>query len=205
MLLIVPVFAQFKHPHAARKKHLPLSDQLKDFYHYCAQANVEFTFPKGFKEIALSDDSDFSFDYALEMPGKNFEVWFYVASQQENFTSFQHSQNNPSTRVQNPDSTYMANASSLAIMLTGDKNLFERSIPHNVLMRYNADAGKSYLLTLQDLPETKHYKYALLITLQKNHIGTIVAVCFTNEKGPEFFKNIDKTSNCLKFKKVPPQ
>ena len=66
---------------------------------------------------------------------------------------------------------------------------------------YASDAaGKTYLLNLLDMPETKHYKYALLITLQKGHVGTIIAVCFANEKGAEFFKNINKASKCLKFK-----
>jgi hypothetical protein len=55
-------------------------------------------------------------------------------------------------------------------------------------------------LNLLDFPATKHYKYALLIALQRNHTGTIMAVCFTNDKGPEFFKNVDRASNCLKFK-----
>ena len=50
------------------------------------------------------------------------------------------------------------------------------------------------------MPATKRYKYALLITLQKNHTGIILAVCFTNEKGPEFFKNLDRASSCMKFK-----
>lgn len=95
--------------------------------------------------------------------------------------------------------------SSLARTFSGENQFDVRTIPSKVLKRYNADAGKSYLLSLQDFDQTKHYKYALLITLQKNHTGTIMAVCFTNDKGPEFFKNIDKASYCVKFKDTPPQ
>jgi hypothetical protein len=50
------------------------------------------------------------------------------------------------------------------------------------------------------MPITKHYKYALLITLQKAQTGTILAICFANEKGPEFFKNMGLAKNCIKFK-----
>jgi hypothetical protein len=146
------------------------------------------------------NDEDFSFDYALELPGKDFEIWFQVKSEKENWASFIHNQNAPNAQLANPDSAYNDWGKAHAITFTGDQTYYAVSIPPDVLARYNADAGKSYLLTLLDLPQTKHYKYALLITLQKNHTGTIMAVCFTNDKGPEFYKNINLASNCLKFK-----
>jgi hypothetical protein len=157
-------------------------------------------FYNGFKEIPATNNEDFSFDYAMEMPGKDFEVWFQVKSQKENWASYERAQNDKGRQVANPDSLYVEMGKAHAIAFTGDNNYFIRNMPQNVLERYNADAGKSYLLNLLDLPSTKHYKYALLITLQRNHTGTIMMVCFTNEKDPEFFKNIDKAGNCLKFK-----
>ncbi|MEO6852070.1 MAG: hypothetical protein ABI203_10405, partial [Mucilaginibacter sp.] len=87
-----------------------------------------------------------------------------------------------------------------AAALSGDHNYLTRNILPDVLQRYNATAGKSYLLTLPDQQETKHYKYALLLTLQREHTGAILMVCFTNEKNPEFFKNINRISKYLKFK-----
>ncbi|MGF7042924.1 hypothetical protein M2273_006200 [Mucilaginibacter lappiensis] len=179
----------------------PVSVQLKEFSQLLAQASITFTFPKGFKEIAAVNNEDFSFDYAMEMPNKDFEVWFQVKSQKENWASYERSQNdNSSSQLANPDSLYLDMGKAHATAFTGDRNYFVRNMPQNVLDRYNADAGKSYLLNLLDLPATKHYKYALLITLQRNHTGTIMMVCFTNEKDPEFFKNIDRATNCLKFK-----
>jgi hypothetical protein len=135
----------------------------------------------------------------MVIPGKDFEIWFQVRSQKENWISYERSKDKPNA-VANPDSTYASLGEAHAAAFTGESKYFIRNIPPEVLARYNADAGKSYLLTLLDLPATKRYKYALLITLQKDHTGIIMAVCFTNDKGPEFFKNIDKASNCLKFK-----
>jgi hypothetical protein len=199
MLFIAPVIAQVKHHAATPAKHLQ-SNQQRVFFHLVAQADAKFIYPNGFKEIMAPNDEDFSFDYALELPGKDFEIWFQVKSEKENWASYVHSQNTPNVQLANPDSAYNDLGKAHAIALTGDQKYFMAIIPGDVLARYNADAGKSYLLTLLDLPQTKHYKYALLITLQKNHTGTILAVCFTNDKGPEFFKNINKASNCLKFK-----
>lgn len=174
-----------------------MSRQLKYFAKATVKANVEFSLPAGFKEIRAPDDENFPFDYAMEIPGKEFEIWFQVKSQKDNIANYAHNQN---IAPANPDSLYNYIAEANAMAFTGDKKYFGRTIPSQILARYNADAGKSYLLTLLDNSSTKHYKYALLITLQKNHVGTITAVCLTNMKGPEFFKNISGADGCIKFK-----
>ena len=205
LFFAIPAFSQTRRPSPYRTRHTTGTNQLTEFNHLTAEANVTFIFPKGFKEIKAPNDDYFSFDYAMEIPGEDFEIWFQVSPEKQNWASYERTQNTPNGLQENPDSVYNQMGSSTAITFTGDKNYFERNIPPEILARYNADAGKSYLLTLLDLPETKHYKYALMITLEKNHIGTILAVCFTNEKSPEFYKNIDKASNCLKFKNAPTQ
>src|SRR5438132_499727 len=82
MLVIVPVFAQVKHADPP-PKHRPPSEQLKDFLHLTEQANATFVYPKGFREVQATDDEDFSFDYALELPGKGFEIWLQAKSLKE--------------------------------------------------------------------------------------------------------------------------
>lgn len=206
-LAISPVVAQVKHQvrkkeqrAAAKKPAYSASRQLAEFKRLAAQADLIFTFPKGFREIKAPDDDYFSFDYAMTIPGEDFEIWFQVKSQKENWASYVKSKSDPHVQLANPDSTYIALANAHASAFTGDKTFFIRTIPPEVLAKYNADAGKSYLLNLRDMPDTRHFKYALLITLQKDHTGILMAVCFTNDKGPEFFKNMNKAANCLKFK-----
>ncbi len=177
-----------------------ISLQLKNFLALTAAANVNFIFPKGFREIKAPDNEDLSFDYAIEIPGKEFEIWFQVKSQKENYASYQNSIGNKNTAQANPDSLYIGMGTAQAQAFTGDNNYLMRNIPPKYLAKYNGDAGRTYLLNLPDELVTKHYKYALLLTLQKDHTGTILAVCFSNEKGPEFFKDIDKASSCIKFK-----
>lgn len=202
---IVPAIAQVKHSATPTVQHPAKSRQHVAFYQIVKDANVVFDYPKGFKEVPAPDNEDFTFDFGLEMPGKDFEIWYHVKSTKQDWDSYEHTVNTPNAVQENPDSLYNTFGAAQAKTFEGDKNYIIRNIPKNILARYNADAGKTYLLTLLDLPETKSYKYALLITLQKFHTGIIMAVCFTNEKGPEFFKNIDKASNSLKFKNVPAQ
>ena len=202
-MFAVSIISASAQSHAARKvtpKHAAISPRLKEFYRLAGDADVEFIFPKGFQEIKAPDDEDFTFDYAMKLPGKEFEIWCQVKSEKENWASYERSRSNGNTQMANPDSSYKEVAAAQAISFTGEKNFSVVNLPSDILARYNANEGKSYLLTLLNLPVTKSYKYALLITLHKDHTGTIMAVCFTNDKGPEFFKNIDLAAKCLKFK-----
>ncbi|MFI5162986.1 MAG: hypothetical protein ACHQHN_17020 [Sphingobacteriales bacterium] len=181
----------------AKKAH---SKQLTDFRQLNAEANVVFTFPAGFKEIKALNNADFSYDYAVELPDHDFEIWFVVRSQKRDWQQYELVKNDPTKQTANPDSNYVAIGRAQASAFTGETNSQVRIIPPDILARYNASAGRTYLLNLLDRVETRHFKYALLITLEKDHTGTILAVCLTNDKGPEFFKNINKAVNCLKFK-----
>jgi len=177
-----------------------ISRQLTDFYHLTTDAGIQFYLPTGFRESRALNNEDFSFDYAMEIPGHEFEIWFQVKSQKKNWQTYILSKNDPSKRTENPDSIYRGMGQALAKTLTEDTTYLMRNISQDVLKRYNANAGKSYLLTLPDQHATKSYKYALVIALEKNQTGTLVAICFTNEKNPEFFKNVTGVSNYIKFK-----
>jgi len=189
---VMPVWAQ-------RRPSLSKSAK-KDFYTLLADADLSFTCPAGFKEIPAINNEYFSFDYAMQIPGRGFEMWMQIKSQKQNWVAYEKAKNDKRTEVANPDSMYLDLGHANAIALTGDKNLAPRNIPPEALSRYNADEGKSYLLDLPDLSATKHYKYALLISLQKNHTGTLVAIYFTNQKDPDFYRNVNRTAHNLKFK-----
>jgi len=199
LLVIVPAIAQVKPQPVTPVKHHPSSNQLKDFFHLAAQANATFMYPKGFREIQAPNDEDFSFDYALELPGRNFEVWYQVKPEKTEWFNYTRTQFNKEGQMANPDSIYLEKGTEYVLSFTGDKKCFEKKLPPEVLARYHADAGKSYLLTLLDFAP-KHYKYALLMTLQKNHVATVSMICFTNEKGPEFYKNVNRATNSITFK-----
>jgi hypothetical protein len=183
LFCISPAVAQLKH------------DAIHhDFNKELTEANLSFTLPVGFKEIKAVNNEELPFDYGIELPGADFEIWFQVIS-----LKVKTDIKTDKDKVNNPDSLYVEMGSAQAIALMGDKNYLTRSIPDYSLANYNADEGKTYLLNLPDMATTKHYKFAMIVALQKNHTGTLLALCLANELGPDFFKNLKMASSCIKF------
>jgi hypothetical protein len=201
-VLLVAIFLYGALTSIAQKKRKIAPADRKDFYHLVADANLKFTYPPGFRAIPAINDEDFSFDFALELPAQDFEMWVQVNPQKQNWNSYLHTRYNEKTKQENPDSVFVKLGKADAIALSGDDSYLERYMPRNVLARYNADAGRSYLLDLLDLHQTGHYKYALIIALQQNHNGTLVAICFTNQKDADFYKAVNRACRSFRFKPV---
>jgi hypothetical protein len=154
--------------------------EFKTFSKIATRAGVGFNLPDGFSELPVRTESK-AYDYGMAIPGQDFEIWFKIT---------------PQTNAA-PDSLYLEIGKTQAKQLAGDNTILIRNMSTRVLAEYNADAGKTYFVSL---PDTRHYKYALLITLEKNHKSIITALCLTNDKGPDFFQNINRARNCIKFK-----
>lgn len=167
----------------AQQKQLKSAKVSRNFAKTVTKANIAFAIPDGFKEIADKGIAG-PFDYGITLPGQDFEVWFKVFPQDEN----------------TPDSLYLNMGKNEAKLLSGENEYLMRNLTDDVLTDYNADAGKTYFINLPDSPVTRHYKFALLITLQKNNKGIVMAAGLTNDKGPDFFKNLNRARYCLKFK-----
>ncbi len=123
MLFIAPVIAQIQRAAAAPAKH-PQSAEQKEFFRLVARAGVKFIYPDGFKEIKAPNNEDFSFDYGLELPGKEFEIWLQVKSEKEDWASYERAQNTSNTQLANPDSAYNELGKSQAKAFTGDQKYF---------------------------------------------------------------------------------
>ena len=188
LFCMVPAYAQVKQP---------LTPDFKNFNKQLTKADITFTFPTGFKEIRPTSTDDYSFDYAIVAPEEDCEIWFQVRTQKENWASYLRAKNDK--HITNPDSLYLETGLALANAFKSEHPPLTRNIPETILDRYNADLGKTFLVNLPDEQVTKHYKYAMVVVLQKNHTGSVLAVCFANELGPGFFRNLNKASSCLKF------
>ena len=171
LFCIMPVIAQVKKNPAKTRQVQQVkntsveSPQLKNFLQIAAQANVKFIFPAGFKEIKAPDNEDFSFDYGMELPGKEFEIWLQVKSQKENWASYEKSLADNTARQANPDSLYLGLGTAHAASFTGEREFFTRNIPENIAERYHADAGRCIrTLTGPVIALSLNYKRTMLIS-----------------------------------------
>jgi hypothetical protein len=187
-------------PKAGLPVRAAVSTQYSLFLKEAADAGIDFKVPVGFKELPAINNENFTFDYAMTLPGQDFEVWFQVHSLKQDWASYEQVKNITGKTLANPDSTYNDAARAQAAALSDDSRYFTRTLSRKALDLYNADAGKTFLFDVAELPETRNYKYALVIAVQKNHVGYVIAVCLTNDKGPAFFKNINLARDCAKFR-----
>jgi len=166
---------------------------LKMFRRLLANINASFTPPEGFNELTPITNDRFSYNYALKLPDADFEAHFQVNSLKREWRRFEKAKGDKI----NPDSLYIKQAATQVKALAGDGRVFSRTIPSSYLQQYNADIGRSYFFSVAT--ETNHYQYGLMVVLQKNRYGNICVTCFSNERGPAFFKNINKLKDCIKF------
>lgn len=83
------------------------SNQLRNFSKETVEDGMEFIFPDGVREIPAVNTVDFPFDYAMSLPGKDFEIWFMVRSTKKYPRV-------PPTEGFNTDSTYNYMAETVA-------------------------------------------------------------------------------------------
>jgi hypothetical protein len=184
-------------PAAIGQQIQPPGRELKIFRDLLSIINATFIVPDGFNEVKPVANDKFACNYALKIPDVDFEARFQVNSIKAEWKNFEKGKGD---RI-NPDSLYTKIATTEVKGLAGDNRFFSRGIPQSILQEYKADLGRSYFFSLADSPETNpsHYQYGLLVVLQKNHYGNICVACFSNERGPGFFKNINKLKDCLRF------
>ena len=181
----------------AQVKQQPLTRELRNFSAQLTKANITFTYPAGFKEIAVPNTPEHPFDYGIASNEDDCEIWFQVRTQKDNWNEYLK---RGDRRITNPDSLYREIGQLQADAFK--KGAMARVIPPFTMKRYNADLGYTFLVTnLPDAQITKRYKIAMVVVLQKNKVGTVLAVCFANELGPTFFSNLNKASSCLQFNK----
>lgn len=176
----------------------PNYPQLKAFQQTLAGLNGQFNFPRDFREIKTARDADLDIDYAIELPNENFQVWFIAKNQQQR-THPKVFEDDSKSANYNPDSIYKSISTATAIALAGKNNYTFKALPAEMLALFHADEGQSYLLNLYDTPVTVHYKYGLLICLQRNGTGSISMVFLSNDNGPDFYKNVNRACYAIRF------
>lgn len=175
------------------------SPQLKTFQQFLTAANLQLVFPKDFKEIKALHTPHIDVDYAMEIPDANFQVWYLVKSVQQYTSKFKASEDNLNRALANPDSLYSTRSLLAAKLLAGKDNFTVKNLPADILNVFHADRGKSYQLNLYDRPETNHYQYGLLISLQKSGAGYISMLFLSNENGPDFYNKVNKAYYSVRF------
>ncbi|RYE19285.1 MAG: hypothetical protein EOP42_29315 [Sphingobacteriaceae bacterium] len=173
--------------------------QFKTFQQALTATGLSFSFPKEFKETKALHEGNIDVDYAMELPEENFQVWYSVKNTHQLWLKRKMYEDNLKYSVVPPDSIYNIMATAAAQMLAGKNNYIVKNLTPEVLNTFHADKGKSYQLELFDRPETNHFQYGLLLSLQKTGVGFISILFLSNDNGPDFYKKINKAYYSVKF------
>ncbi len=173
--------------------------QLKTFQQSLSATDLQFTFPKDFKEIKALHEGNVDVNYAMELPDEDFQIWYQVKNTQQQWPKRKFTEDGAKRAAIQPDSLYSVSSSSVAMLLAGKDNFTSKNLSLAVLNTFHADRGKSYQLELYDRPETNHYQYGLLISLQKNSVGYVSMLFLSNDNGPEFYRKVNKAYYSVRF------
>lgn len=173
--------------------------QLKTFLQTLTATNLSVIIPKDFKEIKALHEGNIDVDYAMELPDENFQVWYFVKNTKQQWLKPRIYEDNSKRITTNPDSLYSIMAQYAANRLAGKNNFTSKNLSADVLNTFHADKGKSYQLELFDRPETNHFQYGLLISLQKDGVGFISMLFLSNDNGPDFYKKVNKAYYSVRF------
>jgi hypothetical protein len=176
------------------------SAERQAFMQALTRTNISFTYPPDFNEIKVPNDENLSFDYGLKLRDKEFEVWYIVNNLKGDWASYEDSKNDPERVQEIPDSLYRKICRAHAIGLSGGDYTTVDMPDNDLRKQFNADVGKAYALNLYDSPITKHYKYALLLMVQKNKKANVLMLFLSNDNGPEFYNNVNKAYNSIRFR-----
>lgn len=172
------------------------------FTNLLAHAQMTFDTPNGFEETAIIKNKQMNYNYALKLPGHNFEVRYTVRpldTLQKQYEAMKKNQQ-PGTVMAGiePNKLYAMSFRAILFNISGGRAGDIKLFPADAVKKeFNADWGATGMVPLA--PEFgQNYKDCMVIAIHKDNIGDAYYFYMITDR--EDVKLIPSIFHALKFK-----
>lgn len=173
--------------------------KAKEFQEYIDTIGLTFTMPAGFKEIAVKENNDLWYSFAIKDKDADFEVRYTVWSLKPTFAEYEKCKLDTNCTMVNPNVIYKGRIQANVLNMSGGQDYEIGPFPMQAVKNeFNADAGGSSFFEF-NCGFGKGYKYGQMVYLHKDNVADVIITYMSNDRKTHS-DNMLKAFHALTFK-----
>lgn len=155
---------------------------VKEFTDQIDSIGLKFTMPNNYIEVAVIQNEDLFYSFAMKNKNADFEVRYSIWSIKPNLVEYEKCKTTPGCTMVHPNNIYKGIAEANILNMTAGKGANMGGFPKNaVKSEFNADIGGSSFFEF-DCKFGKGYKYGQMVVLHKDDVADVIITFMSNDK-----------------------
>ena len=156
--------------------------KAKEFQEYIDTIGLTFTMPAGFKEIAVKENNDLWYSFAIKDKDADFEVRYTVWSLKPTCAEYEKCKLDTNCTMVNPNVIYKGRIQANVLNMSGGQDYEIGPFPTQAVKKeFNADAGGSSFFEF-NCGFGKGYKYGQMVYLHKDKVADVIITYMSNDR-----------------------
>ena len=157
-------------------------DNVTQFQKNIEAYELEFTMPKGYRSVAIKENRDLSYDFAIKNEENTMEVRYSIFPLKSLVRKYKQSKNKKNEVMVNPNNFYSTTMQTNILNMTGGALSKIGYFPERAVQReFNADIGGSSFFKFKS-DFGKGYVYGQAIILHKENVADVIITYLSNDK-----------------------
>lgn len=155
---------------------------VSDFEAFCDSAGLKFNMPEGYKTIAVKENRDLSYSFAIINNNSTMEIRYSIWPLKASIKSYEESLKDSNSIMVHPNKHYNGRIQANVLNMTGGQMYDIGSFPPQAVKKeFNADDGGSCFFEF-NCEFGKGYKYGQFVYLHKDDVADVIITFMSNNK-----------------------